>query len=477
MSEIIRENDFLIKVPKSGPMEVDAFIFAREGIKVEPGAVEQLRAAASLPSVAHALGMPDIHHGYGVPIGAVVATRDVVVPAAVGYDINCGMRTILTDLPEASVNVRELAESISRDIPLGEGKDNVRLSRPDFEAVLEGGLAALAELGCGGHRAWEFMDRGRERSNLERVEDRGSMEGNLAAVPEKAIGRAMGQLGTLGGGNHFIELQKVERVFDEDLAGRMGIFKGQLAIMIHSGSRALGHEIGGHYMKLARGYDDARGLKSAGAGLAYLPLDSAEARDYIGAMRAAANFAFANRALMGILAEGNLLMHYPDARPRLLYDVPHNMAKPEEHGGNKLWVHRKGGTRAFGKERMRGTVFAGMGQPVLIPGSMGTASYVLAGADAGGPSLFSVNHGAGRVMSRTAAAGRGRGKKRGKAQIGDDEFKRSMKGIHLIAADKRAVKEEAPQAYKNIDLVIETVREAGLAAPVARLVPRAVLKG
>jgi tRNA-splicing ligase RtcB len=201
-------------------------------------------------------------------------------------------------------------------------------------------------------------------------------------------------------------------------------------------------------------------------------------RDYLLAMQAAANFAFANRALMAALAIGEIQELHPAARTWLVYDVPHNMAKLEVHHGRQLWVHRKGGTRAYDRSRMSGTSFADLGQPVLIPGSMGTASYVLVGIESGAPSLFSVNHGAGRVMSRTAAAGgrKGRGKKR-TAEISDADFKQSMKGIHLVCEDRRAVKEEAPAAYKDIDKVIETVQDSGLARPVARIVPRAVLKG
>ena len=459
-------------------MLVDALIFATEAIKVEAGAVRQLQDAAALPTVAHALGMPDIHQGYGVPIGSVVATREVIVPAAVGYDINCGMRLILTALTAGEVDVRALADSIARDIPLGEGRSNVRLSASEFETVAEGGLSGLTMLTPkGGHRVWDFFDRSAERNNLERVEDRGSMEGDLAAVPPRAIERGLDQLATLGGGNHFIELQRVDRIFDEAKALRLGLFKGQLAIMVHSGSRGFGHEIGGHFMRLAKQFDHDHG-GAPSPSLHFLPADGKEGRDYFAAMNAAANFAFANRALMAALVIGNLLHYYPEARPRLLYDVPHNIAKLERHPGGTFWVHRKGSTRAWDRERMRGTAFSDLGQPVLIPGSMGTASYVLAGLESGEVSLFSVNHGAGRVMSRTAAAGGRKGRKRKQeSAISDDDFKQSMKGIYLIAADRRAVKEEAPAAYKDIDAVIETVTAAGLAAAVARLVPQAVLKG
>jgi len=473
-----RENKFLVRVPRAGRMNIDAWIYARPELRLEDGALAQLCDAASLPGVRHALGMPDIHQGYGVPIGSVVATGDIIVPAAVGYDVNCGMRLLLTSLRADGVDLKKIAHAISRDVPLGEGKSNVALKKGDFEAVLAGGLSALVSLRAGGHRVWEFFDADAEKMDLERVEDRGSMEGDPAAVPKHAVERGIDQLGSLGGGNHFIELQEVGEVHDPALAARFGIFPGQLTIMIHSGSRGFGHEVGGHFMKLAKEYNEKHGGGNPSSSLCFLPADAKNGRDYIAAMRAAANFAFANRALMGVLDAGNLRALYPEAKIRLLYDVPHNIAKMEEHGGEMLWVHRKGSTRAFDKFRMKHTPFSDTGQPVLIPGSMGTASYVLAGVESGVKSLYSVNHGAGRVMSRTQAAGgrKGRGRRR-EAAISDEEFARSMEGIVLIAADRRAIKEEAPAAYKDIDAVIATVADAGLALPVARLRPKAVLKG
>lgn len=469
-----REDPCLIRVKREGAMKIDAFIFARHGIPIDDKSVAQLKDAAALPTVEHALGMPDIHAGYGVPIGSVVATREVIVPAAVGYDVNCGMRLILTSLRADEVDVKKIADSIRRDIPLGEGKSNVEFSRGDLEAVLAGGLAALAEQRHSGHRVWDFFDPATERESLRKVEDAGSMEGDPAATPKAAIERGLDQLGTLGGGNHFIELQVVDRLPGAKYAERFGLFEGQLAIMVHSGSRGLGHEVGGHFMKLARQGQEGQG--GAGRELAALPLDAKAGRDYLGAMRAAANYAFANRALMAALAVGNLHRLYPSARSWLVYDVPHNIAKAERHEGRSLWVHRKGATRAFGRALMKGTDFQDVGQPVLIPGSMGTASYLLLGLDSGARSLFSVSHGAGRTMSRTQAGG-GRGKGKRDPAISDAEFEKSMEGIYLVAESRRGAKEEAPAAYKDIDLVIATIAEAELALPVARFRPRAVLKG
>jgi tRNA-splicing ligase RtcB len=250
------------------------------------------------------------------------------------------------------------------------------------------------------------------------------------------------------------------------------MFEGQLVVMIHSGSRGLGHQVGGDYMKLAKK------LAVGKSPVAYLDLSSKEGRNYLGAMRAAANFAFANRHLMGLLAKKNLLHFYPDARVRLLYDVPHNIAKFENHGGRNLLVHRKGATRSFGPLRMKNSSFSDTGQPVLIPGSMGTSSYILGGIDTKQNNLASVNHGAGRVMSRTEASGKWKkGKMIRPPAVSDSEFEEAMAGILLLCESKRSVREEAPQAYKDIDVVMEAVLGAGLARVVVRTKPLAVLKG
>ena len=311
------------------------------------------------------------------------------------------------------------------------------------------------------------------------------MKGDPAAVPEKAKNRGRDQLATLGGGNHFIEIQRVERVDDAGIARAWGLWEGQLVVMLHSGSRGFGHEVGGQFMKLAVEVAKRHGLALRDRELAYMPLEAREAQAYLGAMACAANFAFANRQLMAQLVRRNLRHAFaPDLAVKTVYDVPHNIAKFEfvaggpKGEGRRMCVHRKGATRAFPPARMAGSPYAETGQPVLIPGSMGTASYVLAGIESGAESLFSVNHGAGRLMSRTAAAGvirRGRVVKPGR--ITDAQFRKSMEGVHLICADRLAIKEEAPDVYKDIDIVIDTVVGAGLATCVARLVPLAVLKG
>lgn len=464
--------------PREGEMRVGATLFAHPGLPLEADAVRQLLDACRIPTVRTVLATPDIHVGYGVPIGSVVATEAVVIPAAVGYDINCGMRVLTTDRQARETDAAALARSIRRDIPLGEGKRNVPMERGDFLKVLEHGVPALAAVRHRDHAVWEWLDPAEEDWDRLHMEAGGAMAGDPGALSARAIERGQNQLGTLGGGNHFIELQEVISVEDGPAGEAWGLFEGQLLVMIHSGSRGFGHQVGEEYMALARSRRYAEPHPTHE--LCYMPVDSAEGRRYIGAMHAGANLAFANRHLMAALVRKNVLHHYPGTEVRLLYDVPHNMAKRERHGDRELWVHRKGATRAFDAARMEGTPFASTGQPVLIPGSMGSCSYILAGIPENARALCSTNHGAGRRMSRTAAAGKVRrrdGKVVRPGLISDEEFGAAMEGITLICEDRRSIKEEAPQAYKDIGAVIEAVCGAGLARVVAKTRPLAVLKG
>jgi tRNA-splicing ligase RtcB len=472
-----RVSEFEVIIPKDEEMKVDATLFVSESIKLENDAVSQLRDACKIPSVKRVIATPDIHVGYGVPIGCVVGTEEVIIPAAVGYDINCGMRVILTNLHSSDVDLETVAKSIRRDIPLGEGKENIRLSREEFEMVLEGGIKSLFEIKRKDHFVWDLL-KDEDYSIIKNfVEDGGSMEGEPAAVSEKAKQRGQNQLGTLGGGNHFIELQEVVEIKNREISQKWGIFEGQLLIMIHSGSRGLGHQIGEDYMSLAksRNYGEPHPSRE----LCYIPLDKKEGQNYVKAMHSGANSAFANRHIMSLLVKKNFLYHYPNCKLKLLYDVPHNIAKLENHFGKNLWVHRKGATRAFSSLRMK-EGFYKEGHPVLIPGSMGSFSYLLLGNEENQKSLCSTNHGAGRRMSRTAAAGKVRyrdGKVLKEGVISDDEFKKAMEGITLICENKFTIKEEAPQAYKDIDEVIRVVEGANLAKVVCKMKPLAVLKG
>ncbi len=476
-----RLGKYEVRIDPEGDMKIPATVYISEGMSVEQGAINQLKNAACLPGTVRVLATPDIHQGYGVPIGSVVGCTDIVIPAAVGYDINCGMRVHVTPFDKNDFPFKQLANAIHRHVPLGEGQSNVVLDRGPFERVLRSGVRGLLEVAKSPgrkHRLWDILDPDEEEASLTNIEDNGSMKGEPEHVGKQAIERGHSQLGTLGGGNHFIEIQFVETVYDDELAGKWGLEADRIVLMIHSGSRGLGHQVGGDYMKLASHYNERRKDYRPARDLSYFERGSTEAKQYMGAMRAAANFSYANRAIMAVFTKHAVRTLMGDAELPLVYEVPHNIAKEEDHLGRSLIVHRKGATRAFGPRRMAGTPFSQSGQPVLIPGSMGTSSYVLAGVDGNDDSLASVNHGAGRVMSRTQAAGKRKKKKVIKqAAITDDEFKRSMKGIVMICEDPRSIKEEAPQAYKNIDEVIEAVVGAKLSRPVARMRPLAVLKG
>jgi tRNA-splicing ligase RtcB len=476
--ETIRIDPYRLRIPRQEGMHVDAIIYADERIHLEHDAIKQTIDAAKLPGVKKVIATPDIHVGYGVPIGCVVGLDGYIVPAAVGYDINCGMRLINTPLLAKDVDHVQLAHSFSRDIPLGEGKQNIRITGTDLRRVLNEGIKGYLKIEVPDMRLQEMRLPKEDEADMLRCEDNGSLEGDIDCVGKQAVERGRSQFASLGGGNHFIELQRVEAVYDEDAAEAFDLEEGRFVVMLHSGSRGFGHQVGGDYMKLAT---KINGEKSPTRHLSFLEVDSKEGQNYIKAMRAAANFAYVNRQIMAAYIRATLRYHYPGIGLPIIYDVPHNMAKPEVHDGLKIWVHRKGATRAFPPSKMKGTVYADIGQPVLIPGSMGTASYVLLGVESSAESMNSVNHGAGRVLSRSAAKGkRKRHKGGGSERIGgvsDEDFDRAMEGIHLICADRKSIYEEAPQAYKDIDAVIEIVAGAGLARPVARLKPLAVLKG
>lgn len=469
---------YLRVLPRTDPMLCTAQVYCDETIPVEDSALQQLRHAASIDADAYVCATPDIHQGYGVPIGCVFGSEKFILPCAVGYDIHCGMRVLATEKKAATTDIRACAEAIARDVPLGEGKTNIVCDEKTFHAVLKDGMIATERVSRCDARLQKVWDANSDNDDRIRTEDEGVYQGNPTAVSARAHARGITQLGTLGGGNHFIELQEVTDIYDTARAHAWGLFPGQLLVMIHSGSRGLGHQIGGDYMRNAATWCASHGIKTP-PGIAYFPADSRDAHDFIGAHNAAANFAYVNRAMVAWLTR-YALQQQKDAigALRTVYDVAHNCVRQEKHFSRTLWVHRKGATRAFTAGRMRGTVFAETGQPVIIPGSMGTASYLLVGAEGNAQTLCSVNHGAGRVMSRTQAAGK---KQRGThvraAAVTPEALSRAMEGIHLICRDRSAVREEAPMAYKDIDAVIGVVVGAELATPVARMRPRAVLKG
>jgi len=474
--KLVRIDPLRLLMQRHGGMVTDATIFASENIKLEPDSVRQLFDAASLPPAKKVLATADIHVGFGVPIGVVLGLDGAIMPPAVGYDINCGMRLLRTPFSRGDIDTDAIAVSIARDVPLGEGKSNLALDRTSLEAVIHKGVAAVPTLAeRTNHRVWEAFDPDEFAEDSKRIEENGCMAGDPAAVPSAAIQKSSDQLGTLGGGNHFIEIQNVQQILDEPLAKTFGLFKNQIVVMIHSGSRRFGYEVADHYMNIAA---QSPGMAERKKMLAYLPADSKAGKNYIAAMCAAANFAFTNRHIMALLVRRCFNRMFGATPLELVYDVAHNMAKLETHNGRKLWVHRKGATRAFGPKRMAATLFEKTGQPIITPGSMGTASFLLVGTGNSDESLCSVNHGAGRVMSRTAALGKTRrGRVVSPALISDEQFKRSMEGVKLITGNRRKIKEEAPDAYKDIDEVVRIVVECGWATAVARMVPLAVLKG
>ncbi len=475
-TKLVRIDPLRLHLERRGPMVTDATIFASKTINLELDAVRQLCDAASLPPAKKVLATADIHVGFGIPIGAVLGLDGAIMPPAVGYDINCGMRLLRTPFVKGQIDTDKIAVDIARDVPLGEGRENLQLDKSGLEAIVHQGVAGIPILvQKTSHRAWEAFDPDQFAEDLKRIEDNGRLPGDMGAVPKAAAQKGINQLGTLGGGNHFIEIQYVQEIFDTDLAKSFGLSKDQIVVMIHSGSRRFGYEIADHYMNIAAQRPENAERRKM---LAYLPTDSGTGKSYIAAMSAAANFAYTNRHIMALLVRRCFNRMFGPTPLDMVYDVTHNMAKLETHGGDSLWIHRKGATRAFGPKQMLSSIFARTGQPIITPGSMGTASFLLAGTGNSEESLNSVNHGAGRVMSRTAALGKSRrGKTTTQALITDDQFKRSMKGIKLIAGDKRRIKEEAPDAYKDIEEVVRIVIECGWAKAVARMVPLAVLKG
>ena len=449
-------SDWLWEIPKTyrADMRVPARVYTTERMLdsiLGDRSLEQLVNVASLPGLQrYVIAMPDVHEGYGFPIGGVAAVdakTGVISPGGIGYDINCGVRLLRSGarLDEVRPILRKLAHSIARAIPSGVGRGGpLSLKGDDFDRVLAVGAARAVELGYG------------EPADLQSIESGGRLdEADPSAVSVQAKQRGGDQLGTIGSGNHFVEIDVVEHVFEE----RFGIAEGQLVVQIHTGSRGLGHQVATDYIKAMAKAMPKYGIAVPDPQLACAPLDSVEGRRYLQAMSAAANFAWANRQIItaGIRRAWRHELG-AEARLDVLYDVAHNVAKSEEYDGRKMVVHRKGATRAF------------PGQPVLIPGSMGTTSYLLVGGEASMRESFGSScHGAGRVMSR----------KRAKQEIDGNELRARLEkqGIIAEAASTKGLVEEAPEAYKDVDEVVGVVHRAGIATKVARLKPVAVVKG
>lgn len=455
-------------------MRVPARIFADEDLLGQirrDRSISQLVNVTTLPGIVEAaLGMPDMHEGYGFPVGGVAATQlpdGVISPGGIGFDINCGVRLLVSGLREEDVlpSLEPLVHEMSRNVPAGYGRHGrLALTRDEMDGVLRDGCPYLVrEHGLG------------RPDDLALVESGGALAGaDPGQVSERAKRRGEDQLGTLGGGNHFIEVQVVDALYDEGAARAFHLFPGQVTVLIHTGSRGLGHQVCTDYVKLMDEAMHQYGITVPDRQLACVPLSSREGRSYFGAMCAAVNFAFCNRQVIAVRAEEGfrrVLHDRPGAELRLVYDVAHNTAKIERYRERTLCVHRKGATRAFGPSSEEiPAPYRGVGQPVLIPGSMGTASYVLVGSDeAAALSFSSTCHGAGRAMSRGAA------KRRVQGHVLRKELR--ARGIVVRCPSNQELAEEAPLAYKDIDRVVEVVHRAGIARKVARLRPIGVVKG
>jgi len=471
-------NDWLWEIPKSfrPDMRVPARIYVSEKMLEEifrDQSIPQLINGCTLPGIVkYGIAMPDCHEGYSVPIGFVGAMRTsdgIISPGACGFDINCGMKLLKSEHSEKEIkpHLENLATEIQKEVPSGLGRGRqIKLSIEQINKILEGGAKRLVEQGYG------------EEEDIENCEANGKLEwADASAVSSQAKNRGRDQVGTLGSGNHFLEIQKIEEIFDEELAKVFGLFKDQIVIMIHTGSRGLGHQVCTDYLRefiplMERKYK----IKVPDREFACVPFNSPEGQRYFSAMASAANYAWANRQMIAhfIGRAWKSVLGEKISSLSALYDVAHNIIKKEKYFvGEKeieVVIHRKGATRAFPPghsevpEKHR-TV----GQCVLIPGSMGSASYILAGQKEGKEAFFSTCHGAGRTMSRHAAI----------RTISGQEVVRGLKskGIVVKCWSSRGIAEEAPAAYKDIDRVVEVVCQAGLSKKVAKLVPLAVIKG
>ncbi len=473
-------SDYEWEIPREtrGDMRVPVRLFATRGLleaAFDDKSIEQAMNAATLPGlVGKVIVMPDVHQGYGFPIGGVAATHypdGVISPGAIGYDINCGVRLLGSAIEYEAVrqHLDDLATALNQYCPSGVGSEGaVRLTESELNQVCEHGAQ------------WAHKKGYATEQDLRRTEERGCLDGaDPARVSKRAKERGRSQLGTLGAGNHFVEVDVVDRVFAEDAASVLGLREGCLVVQIHCGSRGFGHQICTDYVQEFQGAVKRYRIELPDRELVCAPLNSPEGEAYLAAMRCAANFAFANRQILAHAArqafEAVLAGKVKNWQLHQIYDITHNMGKIETHEIDgepvKVCVHRKGATRAFGPGSPElPEEYQAIGQPVLVPGSMGTASWVLAGTKESMQRSFGSScHGAGRVMSRHQA----------KREVRGETLRHELEseGIKVRAGSLPGLAEEAPQAYKNVDAVVETVAGAGLARLVARLKPVAVIKG
>lgn len=433
--------------PAEGDRNCEVRLFASEEIynNIEKTALQQLFNAGQLPGIISVIGMPDLHQGYGLPIGGVMVSKfdkAIISPGAVGFDINCGVRLLTTGLNfrDLGQDIESLMVKIQAQIPAGLGSKRINyFDRDQLKQIVEQGLPFL------------LQEQGlATEGDIENCEENGFLEpADFEAVPEKAVERGLNQLGTLGSGNHFLELQKVDKVYDQSC----GLEENQITLMIHTGSRGFGHEIAKQYTDQAK----KSGVKTPNKSLASFRFDSQKGQEYLQAMSAAANFAFANRQLITHDLRQLLQEVYPEEKLPLYYDLTHNIVKKEIQQGEEYLIHRKGATRLTPD---------GI---ALIPGSMGTSSYLIRSqnSEAAEASYFSVAHGAGRKMSRTQA----------KKTIRQQNHRDKMGMVRLYQSGSGSILDESPLAYKDVNQIIESLEKTGLADPVARLKPLAVIKG
>lgn len=480
IKDLTQISDYEWEIPQSyrADMRAPVRLFATRKLLekvMEDKSLEQAVNAATLPGlVGHVIVMPDMHQGYGFPIGGVAATKlpdGVISPGAIGYDINCGVRLLSTQirLEEAQPRLDDLASALNRHCPSGVGSTGgIKVSGEELDRVLRDGSR------------WAQKKGFATEQDLIRTEEGGCLAGaDPGAVSKRARERGRDQLGTLGAGNHFIEVDVVDQVFDPAAAQTMGLMKGSLVVQIHCGSRGFGHQVCTDYVEQFQEAVHKYQIQLPDRELVCAPLNTPEGESYLAAMRCAANFAFANRQVLAHNArqafEEVLAGQVKNWHLSQVYDIAHNMGKIETHviEGKpvKVCVHRKGATRAFGPGAPGlPPEYAQIGQPVLVPGSMGTASWVLVGTQTSMDLSFGSScHGAGRVMSRARA----------RKEVRGDFLKRELEkgGIHVRAGSPGGLAEEAPSAYKDVDAVVETVSGAGIARKVARLIPVAVIKG
>jgi tRNA-splicing ligase RtcB len=479
LEKVRRIDSTRIEIPvdyKQG-MRVNGIIYVDEALEkvLEIQAIDQVANVATLPGiVGSSMAMPDVHTGYGFSIGGVAAfdLKDgIVSPGGVGYDINCGVRLLRSNLrkDDVAAKIKDLVSVLYNEIPSGVGsKGKVRLGPDDQKRILKKGAQWAVEQGFG------------ESGDLEKIESGGCIEGaDPSLISNKAYERGRSQQGTLGSGNHFLEVQYVDEIYDEKAANSLGLFRDQITVMIHTGSRGFGHQVCTDFLEVMERAANKYKIELPDKELACAPFESPEAQDYLGAMRAAANYAWANRQCIMHWSRETFMKVF-GLSPRelgmsLIYDVAHNIAKVETHEVNgrktKLIVHRKGATRAFppGHPELP-EIYRPIGQPVLIPGDMGRASFVLLGTEKAMKETFgSTCHGAGRIMSRHQAIKRAKGRK----------IWREMedKGIIVRSAGRETLAEEMSEAYKDVSDVVEVVHRAGISAKVARLRPIGVIKG